>query len=290
MDKIDRNSSFSGGVTFGECNVRRLLFADDLALLSSNESNLQHALDRFSDACLDAGIKINMAKTEIMCLYLGLFWLLFVSWLLCLSRTTNWTTNCIGKASAVMRQLCRLVVAKRELCTKEKLSVFRSIYVPILTYGHECWVMTERVQGAEMSFLQKVRSLSLCDMVKSPDICQFFNIKPLHLRIEKSQLHWYGHVTRMSHERSAKQLMDAFSSCKRLRGRLRSRWPDYDENLAWSCVGIPLAESPLVAKDWDAWRSQLKLLPTQLQKDTRKKRNTLNQFNVFPKNDDDDVL
>ena len=67
MDKIDRNSFSSSGVTFGECNVRRLLFADDLALFSSNKSDLQHALDRFSDACLNAGIKISTAKTKIMC-------------------------------------------------------------------------------------------------------------------------------------------------------------------------------------------------------------------------------
>ena len=45
----------------------------------------------------------------------------------------------IGKASAVMRQLYRFVVLKRELCTKAKLSIFRSVYVLILTYGHECW-------------------------------------------------------------------------------------------------------------------------------------------------------
>ena len=67
MDKIDQNSSYSCGVTFGECNVRRLLFADDLGLLSSNKSDLQYSLDRFSDACLDAGIKISAAKTKIMC-------------------------------------------------------------------------------------------------------------------------------------------------------------------------------------------------------------------------------
>ena len=66
MDKIDKDSSSSSGVTFGECNVWRLLFADGLALLSSNKSVLQYALDRFSDACLDAGIKINTAKTEII--------------------------------------------------------------------------------------------------------------------------------------------------------------------------------------------------------------------------------
>ena len=62
MDKIDRDSFCSSGITFGECNVWHLLFADDFALLSSNKSDLQYALDRFSDACLDAAIQISTAK------------------------------------------------------------------------------------------------------------------------------------------------------------------------------------------------------------------------------------
>ena len=36
-----------------------------------------------------------------------------------------------------------IIVVKRELCQKEKLSIYQSIYVPILTYGHELWVLTE---------------------------------------------------------------------------------------------------------------------------------------------------
>ena len=44
-----------------------MLFADDLALLSSNKNDLQYALDQFSDACL-AGMKISMTKTQIICL------------------------------------------------------------------------------------------------------------------------------------------------------------------------------------------------------------------------------
>ena len=71
----------------------------------------------------------------------------------------------IGKTSAIMRQFYRSVVLKRELCTKAMLLVFRAVFVSILTYGHDCWVMTERVksrvQVAEMGFLRKVRSLSL---------------------------------------------------------------------------------------------------------------------------------
>ena len=66
MDKIDKDSSYSSGVIFGECNIPRIRFADDLALLSSNKSDLQYALYRFSDDCLDAGKKISTDKAEIM--------------------------------------------------------------------------------------------------------------------------------------------------------------------------------------------------------------------------------
>ncbi|TWW67435.1 Ubiquitin carboxyl-terminal hydrolase CYLD [Takifugu flavidus] len=73
----------------------------------------------------------------------------------------------IGAVSAVMRTLHRSVVVKRELSRKAKLSIYRSIFVPTLTYGHELWVMTERtrsrVQAAEMSFLRRVAGLSLRD-------------------------------------------------------------------------------------------------------------------------------
>ena len=68
MNKIDRDSSSNSYATFGECNIWRPLFADDLALLSSNKIDLQYALNRFSDACLDAGMQISTAKTESMCL------------------------------------------------------------------------------------------------------------------------------------------------------------------------------------------------------------------------------
>ncbi|KAK0141121.1 Smoothelin-like protein 2 [Merluccius polli] len=43
----------------------------------------------------------------------------------------------IGAASAVMRTLHGSVVVKRELSRKAKLSIYQSIYVPALTYGHE---------------------------------------------------------------------------------------------------------------------------------------------------------
>ena len=46
--------------------ISRLLFADDLVLLSSSESGPLLVLDSFADACETAGMKISTAKTEIL--------------------------------------------------------------------------------------------------------------------------------------------------------------------------------------------------------------------------------
>ena len=52
----------------------------------------------------------------------------------------------IGAASSVLRALHRPVVVKKELSQKAKLSIYWSIYIPTLTYGHELWVVTEKTR------------------------------------------------------------------------------------------------------------------------------------------------
>ena len=65
----------------------------------------------------------------------------------------------IGRANSVLGEFFRSVVKKRELSNTAELSVFKSVFVPILSYGHESFVMTEdmlsRVQAAEMGLLRK---------------------------------------------------------------------------------------------------------------------------------------
>ena len=49
---------------------------------------------------------------------------------------------------------------KQELLKKAKLSIFTTVFVTILTYGHKSWVMTKRilshVQVSEMRYLQTI--------------------------------------------------------------------------------------------------------------------------------------
>ena len=63
MEKFNRTDEC---VTMGRYNIIRLLFADDLFLLTFSESGLQHALTYFAAACNIAGMKISTSKTEVL--------------------------------------------------------------------------------------------------------------------------------------------------------------------------------------------------------------------------------
>ncbi|TWW64971.1 hypothetical protein D4764_22G0006180 [Takifugu flavidus] len=134
----------------------------------------------------------------------------------------------------------------KELSRKAKLSIYRSIYVPILTYGHQRWVMTERtrsrIQAAEMSFLRRVAGLSLRDRVRSSDMREELGVEPLLLHIERSQLGWLGHLARMPSGRFPLEVFRTWSTGRGPCGRPRTRWRDYISRLAWEQLGVPPEE------------------------------------------------
>ncbi|CAL9694307.1 unnamed protein product [Knipowitschia caucasica] len=134
----------------------------------------------------------------------------------------------ISAACAVMRSLYRTVVVKRELSQKAKLSIYRSIFVPSLTYGHELWVMTERtrsrIQAVEMSFLRRVAGRSLRDRVRSSVTREELGVEPLLLHVERNQLRWLGHLFRMPPGRLPGEVFWARPTGRRPRGRPRTRW------------------------------------------------------------------
>ena len=77
-----------------------------------------------------------------------------------------------------------------------------------------------RVHAAELGFLQKVRGLFRFEKVKSTDIRQSLNIKPLLIRVERSQLRSYGHATRMFTNKQQSNQWLLFQMAKGLEGDL----------------------------------------------------------------------
>jgi len=78
------------------------------------------------------------------------------------SRWSEEVDTQIGKFNAVLHELYCSVATKWELLNAIKLSVFKLVFVPILTYrySHESWVMTERIitqmQAPKIGFLRRV--------------------------------------------------------------------------------------------------------------------------------------
>ncbi|KAK3572192.1 hypothetical protein QTP86_025596, partial [Hemibagrus guttatus] len=274
MDRISRRSPGLEGVQFGDHRISSLIFADDVVLLASSGLDLQHALGRFAAECEAAGMRVSTSKSEAMVLdwkkvactlqvggevlpqveefkYLGV---LFTSE----GRMDREIDRRIGAAAAVMRSMYRSVVVKKELSRKAKLSIYQSIYAPTLTYGHELWVLTERVrswiQAAEMSFLRRVAGRSLRDRVRNSVTREELGVEPLLLHIERGQLRWLGHLFRMPPGRLPAEVFRACPTGKRPWGRPRTRWRDYVFRLAWERLGVPPEELEEVAREREPLR------------------------------------
>ena len=148
----------------------------------------------------------------------------------------------IGAVSAVLWTLRQSVVVKRELSQKTKLSIYRSIYVPTLTYGHELWVVTERtrsrIQASKMSFLHRGIRLSLRDRVSSLDLQDRLRAELLLLHVQRSQLRWFRHLIRMPPGRLPGEVFQACPSRRKPRDRPRKHLRDYVPQLAWECLSV----------------------------------------------------
>ncbi|KAK0132409.1 hypothetical protein N1851_032714 [Merluccius polli] len=124
------------------------------------DRDLQHTLGRFAAECEAVEMRVSTSKSEAMVLYRKMVDCSLRVWSELLPQVKEFKylrilfmsegkieremDRRIGAVSAVMRALYRTVVMKMELSRKAKLSIYQSINVATLTYGHECWVVTER--------------------------------------------------------------------------------------------------------------------------------------------------
>ena len=120
------------------------------------------------------------------------------------------------------------IIRKQEIQEKTKLQVFNTIYTPILTYGAESWPITSKIQSkitaAEMKFLRGVKNITKRDRIRSTSIREELKQPELFQNIEKKQLQWYGHVTRMEENRIPKRVHEARPIGNRPQGRPQHTW------------------------------------------------------------------
>ena len=108
-----------------------------------------------------------------------------------------------------------------------------TILRPILLYGHESWILTKRLKSkitaADVKVPRLVKRVTRRDRVRNADIYEEWKIKPIIETIQTDQLRWFGRV--MRRENYGKESNRSKSKRKRPRGRPRTSWLKYIDNI-----------------------------------------------------------
>ena len=171
-----------------EALVRDFLFADDSAVASHSEEDLQCLADCFSIAAKAFGLTISIKKTEVLCqaapepsakidgaalknvedfTYLGS----------CPSSSGGLDTEIsrrLSKASSAFGRLWTRVWPERGTTQATKLAVYRAVVLPALLYGCETWTCYRRhlkkLDHFHLRSLRRLLGISSEDRVTKQDV------------------------------------------------------------------------------------------------------------------------
>ena len=230
--------------------ARDFLFADDCALNTGTQSNMQKSMNRFAKACDDFGLTISIKKTEVMYqpapnapysepvitvngeklrvtekfFYLGST----------LSRSVSIDEEVsyrIARDSSAFGRLREKVWDRRGISLMTKLKVFCAVILPSFLYACETWTVYSRharqLNSFHMRCLRKLLHIKWQNKVPHTEVLQKAKIESVHAFLKRSQLSWAGHVSRMPDERLPKRLLyGELSEGKRFLGGQRKRYKD----------------------------------------------------------------
>nr|VZI20648.1 unnamed protein product [Spirometra erinaceieuropaei] len=212
--------------------VHELLFADDCALNTTSNEEMQRSMDLFSAACENFGLVINTQKTVVMHQppphsatapnappqisvngtqlqvvenfpYLGST----------LSRNTkidDEVANRISKASQAFGRLQSTVWNRHGLQLSTKLKMYKAVILPTLLYGAETWTVYAKqarcLNHFHLSCLRRILRLKWQNRIPDTDVLERTGILSIYAILRQIQLRWSGHLVRMDEERLPKRV------------------------------------------------------------------------------------
>ena len=285
-----------------EKTIRDMLFADDAAVVSHTEQELQRLMDRFSQACTDFGLTISLKKTNVLsqdvdtppaiCIkdhqlevvhqftYLGST----ISDNLSLDAEIN---KRIGKAASTLGRLTTRVWENQKLTTSTKMAVYNACIISTLLYGSETWTTYSRQERKLNSFhlrcLRRIFGIHWSDKITNAQVLERAGLPTIFTLLRQRRLRWLGHVQRMQDGRIPKDILyGELASGKRSIGRPQLRYKDVCKRDI-KALDINTKNWEEVAADRSKWRSVLhkqlksgeeKILTTANEKRAKRKART----------------
>jgi hypothetical protein len=228
-------------------------YADDIDIIGIDRRAVEEAFGPFKREAARLGLIINSAKTKYMVagrergsptgvgnlvdlegerfevvdefIYLGTL----------VTRDNDVSREVKRRVAAANRAFygLRSQLKSRSLHTRTKLSLYRTLILPVALYGHESWTLKEADRRMLGVFERKVlRSIlgGKCEngvwrRRMNHELYQVYTHAKITEVIQHGRLQWAGHVARMPEERAAKVIFSREPGRgRRLRGRPRTRW------------------------------------------------------------------
>ena len=248
-------------------DTRTFVYADDVMVWGENEREVQEKIDKWSQITEEFGLRISKEKSESLIMerkpipshqrikimlrgedlevkeqfkYLGSL----------LSSDAKIDDEIRKRVNSAMSfyQLVRKLLWDEGFPKRCKVLMYKSYFVPILTYGAVTWTLgglqEQRIEAAEMKFLRSIAGVTKMDKIRSKEIRKRLGVEQLSYKIGKERLRWFGHMKRMDEGRIPRREYEKSSQAgvKRRVGRPRDRWARQiqcdveDRNEVWECV------------------------------------------------------
>jgi hypothetical protein len=148
-----------------------------------------------------------------------------------------------------------MILGNKEVEPKTKIQIYKSVYIPTLTYGAESWPLTtkheSRIIATEIKFLRRIVGKTRRDKCGNNRIRETLDQEPILNCIKRRSIQWYGHVVRMQDYR--KQAMETKREKRGGRGRPSTTWEDCVIDAARR-KGNTSADMQRLARDRTAFR------------------------------------
>ena len=253
-------------------------FADDIALLSRNNQDMQRKTDNLSSIASKVGLQISYEKTNIMKtpmasnadITLESKMIKITEQFTYLGSNFDCTGNVkkeimirIGKATSAFKSLNKIWNCKL-YSIKTKLRIFNSNVVSILTYASESWKMTKDIESKLNAFenrcLRKIMNIKWNEFRRSDEIRDMSGQPLVTTVIRKRRWRYVGHTLRRNDQRISKQALKWDAKGSRKRGRPKETLKRTLLREAGNIGLSSMEEIERVAQDRAVWRNYLQAL------------------------------
>lgn len=246
-----------------------MLYADDVVLCSTSQSDLEEKLQKWKDRLHQYGLRLNITKTEYMApgrettdhstIHLDSTPITRVEEFRYLGSVISEDGNIDADVKARMAsgwlkwRECSGVLCDKKMPMQLRGKVYRSVVRPALLYGSECWAPLLRHEQAihttEMRMLRWTCGVTRLDKIPNTEIRRRMGVAPITEKAQEHRLRWYGHMERRPNDYIGKVVQRMEVEGTRPRGRPRRRWLEVIEDDMKAC-----RVRPRDAQDREKWK------------------------------------